>query len=120
MLDVTTAEHQHALAQADDLGHVPLDAVDHDGARHAVERLPVALAVRMRVIPVEARRMIARDAHRILQRLPGHGHHVEHIVLGRHRRHVEPVEVQVRHVVARPLRAALAGDRRQMILVPYP
>jgi hypothetical protein len=56
--DFCVAQNENALLHRADLRNIAVDTIDYDGAGHAVERLLVALAVRMRVIPVEARRLI--------------------------------------------------------------
>src|SRR5713226_3912892 len=74
---------EHLLAQVAEFGEIAVHPFDDNGAGHAVERLAVTLTVRMRVIPEEPRRMIRGNFDDIVERVPRHGHHVDHIVLRR-------------------------------------
>ena len=98
MLNVVSTGDQNPLAHALDGRCVALDAFDDQRARHAIEHLLMTLAVRVRVIPEQAGEMIGRDRQRVVERLPGHRHHVEHVVLRTVGRDRQPVKVQVRHV----------------------
>ncbi len=121
---VGAGEIEHGVAQDQDLlfhgadfGDVAVDAVDHDGSGHAVERLLIALAVGVGVIPVEAGRLVGRDDDGVLEALAGHGHHGEDIVLMGMGRDVEAVEVEVGHVAAGAVDAELAGVGGEVVLV---
>src|SRR5713101_7132597 len=63
-------QHQNPLAHVTHFGHVTLDAIDDDRSRHSIKVLHIALAVRMRVIPIQSRRLLRWHLDRVMQRLP--------------------------------------------------
>src|SRR5258708_16265810 len=112
MLDGASAQNNHSLRESRQLWNITLNSFDDDCAGHAIQNLTLTLAVRMSVVPVQSRRLIARNADRIVQRLSGHGDHAKHIVLRGLGRNTQPMKVKVRHIHARTNRALLAGCRR--------
>src|SRR6267378_6188878 len=74
----------------------------------------------MSVVPEESRRVIARNLDRIMQNLARHGHHSEHIILGRIGRNGQPVEMQVRHIHARVHCAVLWRSPRKIVDIGDP
>src|ERR1700694_2654939 len=63
-----TATHsQDALRQAGDRREIGFYPLDHERAGHTVEHLPVALSMRVRVVPIQARRMVFRNLHGIAE-----------------------------------------------------
>src|SRR4029077_3423494 len=75
-------------------------------------------AMGMSVIPEEARRMIAWNLNRVVQRLAGHGQHSEHIVLRGVWRDGKPMKMQSRHVHAGIHRTSLRGLGGKVVDVP--
>ena len=71
------------MGSVDWRGDVTLDPLDDDNSRHSVEVLDITLAVRMRVIPIQTRRLLWRHLHGVTQRLAGRRHHVERVILRR-------------------------------------
>src|SRR5258708_3352639 len=117
MLDGASAQNNHSLRESRQLWNITLNSFDDDYAGHAIQNLTLTLAVRMSVVPVQSRRLIGRNADRIVQRLSGHGDHAKHIVLRGLGRNTQPMKVKVRHIHARTNRALLAGCRREVIHV---
>lgn len=61
------AKHEDPLPHMLELGDVSLDTFNYDRPRHAIKILLVAFAMRVWVIPIEARRSIRRDVDNVLQ-----------------------------------------------------
>ena len=72
----------------------------------------MTLTVRMWVVPIQAGRLLQPDSDGVVQRLAGHGDHVEHVVLRSLRRDIQPVKMHIRHVHSRADGARLARYRR--------
>src|ERR1700680_4526285 len=75
----------------------------------------MTLAVRMSVVPKQARGMIAWNLYQVVQHLARHGEHSEHVILWGVRRNSKPMKMQVRHVHARVHRTSLAGLGRKVV-----
>src|SRR5205823_1184820 len=75
----------------------------------------MTFAMRMGVVPEQARRMIARNFNRVMQSLPRFRKHSQHVILGSVRRNLQPMKMQVRHVHAGIYRAGLRRLRRQVV-----
>ena len=81
--------------------------------------------MRVRVVPIQARRVVLRNLHGLAERLPGPGHHAQDVVLRRIRRDRQSMKVQICHIHARGDRTALPWVCREVIdvgdleLVPW-
>src|SRR5258708_30757100 len=75
----TATHNQDALRQAGERRKIRFYSLDHKRAGHTVEHLPVAFSMGMRVVPIQARRVVFRNLHLIAERLPGHSHHVQDV-----------------------------------------
>src|SRR5437667_414929 len=75
----------------------------------------MTLAMRMGVIPKQARWMIARNLDRVMQDLPRRGQHAKDVVLRRVRRDGEAMKMQVRHVHAGIHRASFRRLGRKVV-----
>ena len=93
VLNGTAAHNQHALTKPRYFGNITFCSLDDNRSRHSVQHLPVTLAVGMSVIPEQARRMIARNLNRVVQDLPRHRQHSEHVILRGVRRNCESVKM---------------------------
>src|SRR5580704_10531490 len=74
-----------------------LDAFDYQGSRGSSEHLRIREAVDMRVIPVQAGRLVGRNSKIVLKwRISGLNCSMENVVLVADWRHGCPVKMQVR------------------------
>ena len=78
------AQYKNALLHGAHRRNIAVDAVDDNSTLHTVESLPVALAMQMRVVPVEAGRLIKRDINAVLAGFSRH-RHGDCVILGRFR-----------------------------------
>ncbi len=97
------AHDDYPLAQAGERGQDIFDSVDDDRAGHPIAHLPARFVVRVRVIPIKPRRLVARNPHVVRRPLKGRNDGSQDVVAGRVRRRRQAVEVQVR-VVGKPVR----------------
>src|SRR5260370_37126568 len=72
--------------------------MDDDSPGHTVESLPIAIAMRMRAVPVETGSLIKRDITTVLDGFSRHRHHGDCVILGRCRRDMKAMEVKISHV----------------------
>jgi hypothetical protein len=112
VFEVAISKDEYSLPHVAQLWIVPVDAVDYDRARHAVEVLTSALSVRMGVIPVQSWWGVGRYDDLIVQGFSRHRHHGQHVVLPLLRRNVQAMEVQIAHIGARACCACLIGTVR--------
>ncbi len=106
------AQHDEPLLQARDRRTCVLDALDDQRARAAAEHLALAEPMRMRVIPVHARRLVRRDLDDVVERRRRLHQGAHDVVLVTHRRHVHAVEMQVGRARSHHVgRAAPRGGR---------
>src|SRR5207245_1365605 len=115
VLNRAAAHNEHTLTESPYFGDVTFHSFDDDGSGHSVQYLPVTLAMGMRVVPEETRRMIARNLNRVVQKLARRGQHTKDVVLRRVRRDGEPVKMQVRHVHAWIHRTSLRRLDRKIV-----
>ncbi len=104
------AQHDDALAQYGQRRKMPLQALDDQRPRHSAGDLPVRLPVRVRMVPIQSRRLAAWDPNVVRDRCSGR--RKAHRIVGRGvRRNGQPVEVKV-HVVRR------VGSGGKMVVQP--
>ena len=89
-------ENEDALRQTGHARIHVLDALDEDCAGGTADDLPVAEAVGVGVVPVQARGLIRRDLHRVVKGVPGLDQRGDDLVLVAGGWHVQAVEMQVR------------------------
>ncbi len=110
-------ENQNPLSQLPNFWNIAFHSIDHNRTGHAIERLLIALTMWVCVIPVQAWRLIEGNIYNVVQGLARHCHHGENVILRRVWRHMESVEVEIRHVPARAVDASFSRLRRHLILV---
>ena len=97
---VDVLEHHDPLAQPGELGVVALDtAIDDQHAREAGEDLGIDELVQVRVVPMQALRMVVGDVHAILEAL-ARTDIDEHVVARRLRAHVHAMKMNVGRLLA--------------------
>src|SRR3981081_537182 len=111
------AQYKNAFLHGAHLRNIAVDAVDDNSPRHTVESLPVALAMRMRVVPVEAGRLIKRDINAVLDGFSRRRHHGDRVILGRFRRDMKTMEMKVSHVHAWSTGTLLGGVRGHVVAI---
>src|SRR5258707_160669 len=115
MVNRAAAHNEHTLTKPSYLRSITFYSLDDYGSRHSVQHLPVTFAMRMSVVPEQARGMIARNLNRVVQNLARHGQHSEHVILRGVRRDSEPMKMQVSHVHAGIHRTSFRGLGRKIV-----
>src|SRR5258706_6962933 len=115
--ELCIAQYKNAFLHGAHLRNIAFDAVDDDSTRHTVESLPIALAMRMRVVPVETGSLIKRDINTVLDGFSRHRHHGDCVILGRCRRDMKAMEVKISHVHTWSTGTLLGGVRGHVVAI---
>src|SRR5258708_23671187 len=115
MVNRAAAHNEYTLTKPSYLRSITFYSLDDYGSRHSVQHLPVTFAMRMNVVPEQARGKIARNLNRVVQNLASHGQHAEHVILRSVRRDSEPIKMQDSHDQPGVLRTSFRGLGRKIV-----